>query len=101
MLELVPLTRSVRASQYSRARIRRWCEKRTSPCRGGYLVKSFTSTPVAARTRRSCLTGALGKSLMPSSAEPNTSTRITSTHASDPRPHVVIVGGGFAGLTAA
>ena len=38
---------------------------------------------------------------MPSSAEPNTSTRITSTHASDPRPHVVIVGGGFAGLTAA
>ena len=35
------------------------------------------------------------------SAEPNTSTRITSTHASDPRPHVVIIGGGFAGLTAA
>jgi NADH:ubiquinone reductase (H+-translocating) len=34
-------------------------------------------------------------------AEPNTSTRITSTHASDPRPHVVIIGGGFAGLTAA
>jgi NADH:ubiquinone reductase (H+-translocating) len=34
-------------------------------------------------------------------AEPNTSTRITSTHAADPRPHVVIVGGGFAGLTAA
>ena len=38
---------------------------------------------------------------MPMTAEPNTSTRITSTHASDPRPHVVIVGGGFAGLTAA
>jgi NADH:ubiquinone reductase (H+-translocating) len=34
-------------------------------------------------------------------AEPNTSTRTTSTHASDPRAHVVIVGGGFAGLTAA
>lgn len=34
-------------------------------------------------------------------AEPNTSTRTTSTHARDPRPHVVIVGGGFAGLTAA
>ncbi|MBC7842239.1 MAG: NAD(P)/FAD-dependent oxidoreductase [Gemmatimonadaceae bacterium] len=34
-------------------------------------------------------------------AEPNTSTRITSTHASDPRPHVVIIGGGFAGLSAA
>ena len=34
-------------------------------------------------------------------AEPNTSTRITSTHAADPRPHVVIVGGGFAGLSAA
>ncbi|HYW51426.1 MAG TPA: NAD(P)/FAD-dependent oxidoreductase [Gemmatimonadaceae bacterium] len=34
-------------------------------------------------------------------AEPNTSTRITSTHSADPRPHVVIVGGGFAGLTAA
>ena len=34
-------------------------------------------------------------------AEPNTSTRITSTHALDPRPHVVIIGGGFAGLTAA
>ena len=34
-------------------------------------------------------------------AEPNTSTRITSTHARDPRPHVVIIGGGFAGLTAA
>jgi NADH:ubiquinone reductase (H+-translocating) len=34
-------------------------------------------------------------------AEPNTSTRITSTHAQDPRPHVVIIGGGFAGLTAA
>jgi len=34
-------------------------------------------------------------------AEPHTSTRITSTHAADPRPHVVIVGGGFAGLTAA
>ena len=34
-------------------------------------------------------------------AEPNTSTRHTSTHALDPRPHVVIIGGGFAGLTAA
>jgi NADH:ubiquinone reductase (H+-translocating) len=34
-------------------------------------------------------------------AEPNTSTRITSTHNSDPRPHVVIVGGGFAGISAA
>ncbi len=34
-------------------------------------------------------------------AEPNTSTRVTSTHATDPRPHVVIIGGGFAGLTAA
>jgi NADH dehydrogenase len=34
-------------------------------------------------------------------AEPNTSTRTTSTHASDPRPHVVIIGGGFAGVTAA
>ena len=34
-------------------------------------------------------------------AEPNTSTRVTSTHALDPRPHVVIVGGGFAGVTAA
>jgi NADH:ubiquinone reductase (H+-translocating) len=34
-------------------------------------------------------------------AEPNTSTRVTSMHATDPRPHVVIVGGGFAGLTAA
>lgn len=34
-------------------------------------------------------------------AEPHTSTRITSTHAADPRPHVVIIGGGFAGLTAA
>jgi len=34
-------------------------------------------------------------------AEPNTSTRSTSTHAQDPRPHVVIIGGGFAGLTAA
>ena len=34
-------------------------------------------------------------------SEPNTSTRITSTHALDPRPHVVIIGGGFAGLTAA
>ena len=34
-------------------------------------------------------------------AEPNTSTRITSTHARDPRLHVVIIGGGFAGLTAA
>ncbi len=34
-------------------------------------------------------------------AEPNTSTRSTSTHALDPRPHVVIIGGGFAGLTAA
>ena len=34
-------------------------------------------------------------------AEPNTSTRITSTHALDPRPHVVIVGGGFAGINAA
>ena len=34
-------------------------------------------------------------------AEPNTSTRTTSTHARDPRPHVVIIGGGFAGLTAA
>jgi len=34
-------------------------------------------------------------------AEPNTSTRETSTHARDPRPHVVIIGGGFAGLTAA
>ena len=33
--------------------------------------------------------------------EPNTSTRDTSTHARDPRPHVVIIGGGFAGLTAA
>ena len=38
---------------------------------------------------------------MPSPAEPNTSTRITSTHARDPRPHVVIVGGGFAGLATA
>lgn len=34
-------------------------------------------------------------------SEPNTSVRSTSTHASDPRPHVVIIGGGFAGLTAA
>lgn len=34
-------------------------------------------------------------------SEPNTSTRWTSTHANDPRPHVVIVGGGFAGLAAA
>ncbi len=34
-------------------------------------------------------------------SEPNTSTRITSTHASDPRPHVVIIGGGFAGVSAA
>ncbi len=34
-------------------------------------------------------------------AEPNTSSRTTSTHASDPRPHVVIVGGGFAGIAAA
>ncbi len=34
-------------------------------------------------------------------AEPHTSTRVTSTHAADPRPHVVIIGGGFAGLTAA
>lgn len=34
-------------------------------------------------------------------SEPNTSTRHTSTHAQDPRPHVVIIGGGFAGLTAA
>lgn len=34
-------------------------------------------------------------------AEPNTSTRVTSIHATDPRPHVVIIGGGFAGLTAA
>ena len=34
-------------------------------------------------------------------SEPNTSTRWTSTHANDPRPHVVIVGGGFAGLSAA
>ncbi|MES3034721.1 MAG: NAD(P)/FAD-dependent oxidoreductase [Gemmatimonadota bacterium] len=34
-------------------------------------------------------------------AEPNTSTRVTSTHAADPRPHVVIIGGGFAGVTAA
>jgi len=34
-------------------------------------------------------------------AEPNTSTRITSTHAADPRPHVVIIGGGFAGISAA
>ena len=34
-------------------------------------------------------------------AEPNTSTRTTSTHASDPRPHVVIIGGGFAGVAAA
>jgi len=34
-------------------------------------------------------------------AEPNTSTRVTSTHARDPRPHVVIIGGGFAGLSAA
>ena len=33
--------------------------------------------------------------------EPNTSTRITSTHASDPRPHVVIIGGGFGGISAA
>jgi len=33
--------------------------------------------------------------------EPNTSTRTTSTHASDPRPHVVIIGGGFAGIAAA
>ena len=38
---------------------------------------------------------------MPTPAEPNTSTRITSTHARDPRPHVVIIGGGFAGITAA
>ena len=38
---------------------------------------------------------------MSSPAEPNTSSRITSTHARDPRPHIVIVGGGFAGLTAA
>ncbi len=34
-------------------------------------------------------------------AEPNTSTRTTSTHAQDPRPHVVIIGGGFAGISAA
>ena len=34
-------------------------------------------------------------------AEPNTSTRITSMHAADPRPHVVIIGGGFAGMSAA
>lgn len=34
-------------------------------------------------------------------AEPHTSTSTTSTHAADPRPHVVIIGGGFAGLTAA
>ena len=34
-------------------------------------------------------------------AEPHTSTRITSTHAADPRPHVVIIGGGFAGMSAA
>ena len=34
-------------------------------------------------------------------SEPNTSIRSTSTHAGDPRPHVVIIGGGFAGLTAA
>jgi NADH:ubiquinone reductase (H+-translocating) len=34
-------------------------------------------------------------------AEPNTSSRITSTHSSDPRPHVVIIGGGFAGISAA
>ena len=34
-------------------------------------------------------------------AEPNTSTRSTSTHATDPRPHVVIIGGGFAGVAAA
>ena len=33
-------------------------------------------------------------------AEPHTSTRITSTHAADPRPHVVVIGGGFAGVTA-
>ncbi len=32
--------------------------------------------------------------------EPNTSTRVTSMHATDPRPHVVVVGGGFAGLSA-
>lgn len=38
---------------------------------------------------------------MPSQAEPNTSTRITSTHARDPRPHVLIVGGGFAGISTA
>ena len=34
-------------------------------------------------------------------AEPNTSSRTTSTHASDPRPHVVIIGGGFAGIATA
>jgi NADH:ubiquinone reductase (H+-translocating) len=34
-------------------------------------------------------------------SEPHTSTRVSSTHARDCRPHVVIVGGGFAGLTAA
>ena len=34
-------------------------------------------------------------------AEPNTSTRSTSTHATDPRPHVVILGGGFAGIATA
>jgi len=33
--------------------------------------------------------------------EPNTSSRHTSTHARDQRPHVVIIGGGFAGLSAA
>lgn len=34
-------------------------------------------------------------------AEPNTSRRHTSMHSTDQRPHVVIVGGGFGGLTAA
>jgi len=32
---------------------------------------------------------------------PATSLTATATHATDPRPHVVIVGGGFAGLSAA
>ncbi len=33
--------------------------------------------------------------------EPNTSSRMTSTHARDQRPHVVIIGGGFAGVCSA
>ena len=36
-----------------------------------------------------------------SAIRPASSLTATATHATDPRPHVVIVGGGFAGLSAA